>query len=213
MIVEDHGVVAEGVSVILARNGMKVVGTCRSWELAATRFASLHPDVVLLDLNVPPDGNGLNLLPHLRRQDPDVCVVCLSAASSTSEVTAAIAAGAAGFISKMADPDEIPPLLELAVSGELAVDKRTAARLITASHRRTASVESVGLSDRELEVLELAARGCTNHQIAQRLHLSRTSVSDALTRAYRKLNATDRASATRIAVQLGMVFEPVPPPG
>ena len=140
-------------------------------------------------------------------------VIDISAASSTSEVTAAIAAGAAGFISKMADPDEIPPLLELAVSGELAVDKRTAPRLITASHRRTASVESVGLSDRELEVLELAARGCTNHQIAQRLHLSRTSVSDALTRAYRKLNATDRASATRIAVQLGMVFSPAPPPG
>jgi NarL family two-component system response regulator LiaR len=207
LIVEDHGVVAEGVSHILTRFGMEVVGTCNNWELAVTRFASLHPDVVLLDLNVPPDGNGLNLLPLIRHQDPHACVVCLSAASSASEVAAAIEAGVSGFISKLADPEEIPPLLELALSGEIAVDKRTAAKLITSNHRKTQSAEAMKLNERETEVIELIAKGFSNQQIAKRLHVSRTSVSDALTRAYRKLGAKDRVSATLIAVKLGLVVE------
>lgn len=205
LIVEDHGVVAEGVSNILARFGMEVVGTCGSWELAATRFASLHPDVVLLDLNVPPDGNGLNLLPHIRRQNPHACVVCLSAATSASEVTTAIEAGVSGFISKMADPEEIPPLLELAKSGELAVDKRTAAKLIASSHRKAQSAKIVKLNERELEVIELIAKGLSNQQIAEQLHVSRTSVSDAITRVYRKLGVKDRVSATRTAAKLGIL--------
>jgi two-component system invasion response regulator UvrY len=205
MIIEDHAVVAEGIATILTRAGMAVLETHTSWEHAATRYASLRPDVVLLDLNVPPDGNGLKLIPLLHGINPKAVVVCVSAASSASEVNAALEAGATGFISKGADPDEFPPLVKLALSGETAVDKRTASKLISAARKQHASTNATSLTERELQVLKLISQGRSNQEIAEDLLISRTSVSDALTRSYRKLNARDRASATRIAIELGIV--------
>jgi DNA-binding NarL/FixJ family response regulator len=205
MIVEDHSIVAAGVSDLLQKAGFEVVAICGSWDDAAIRYAALLPDVVLLDLHVPPDGNGLHLLPLLKRINSRVCVVCLSAATEPSEVLAALEAGVSGFISKIADAEELPPLIELALMGETAIDKRTVTRLIKANRRKQENVDAIALSDRELEVLEMIAEGSSNHEIALVLGVSRTSISDALTRAYRKLGARDRASATRIAFELGIV--------
>jgi DNA-binding NarL/FixJ family response regulator len=178
IIVEDHAVVAEGISNILVRAGMEVIDTCRSWDVAASRYSVLRPDVVLLDLNVPPDGNGLKLIPLLRKANPAVVIVCVSAASSAAEVNAALEAGATGFISKGADPEEFPPLIELALAGETAVDKRTASKLITASRKQSASVRTATLTERELKVLELIAQGRSNYEIAETMMVSRTSVSN-----------------------------------
>ena len=208
MIVEDHPVVAAGVNRILTDAGIEVVDVCQSWETALGRYAALRPDVVLLDLNVLPDGNGLNMIPRLLATDPKACVVCLSAATEPSEILAALEAGCVGFISKLADPEELPPLIELARLGETAVDKRTASRLITASQRKRINTAAAALTTRELEVLGMIALGRSNQEIATALYVSRTAVSDALTRAYRKLGATDRASATRIAVERGLIAKP-----
>jgi DNA-binding NarL/FixJ family response regulator len=206
MIVEDHLVVADGVKRILSEANIEVIEVSPTWEVAAARYPALNPDVVLLDLNVPPDGNGLHLLPKLLKIDPNACVVCLSAATEPSEILEALEAGCAGFISKIADPDELPPLIELARLGDIAVDKRTAAKLIAASRRQASAMATASLSQREVDVLEMIAKGLSNQEIADVLCVSRTAVSDALTRAYRKLGARDRASATRIAMERGLVI-------
>lgn len=198
LLVEDHDVVARGVRTILEPlvTRVEVLKTAAG---LVEEYLTRRPDVVLLDLNVPPDGNAINVIPQIKAADPQSKIVCFSAAHEVGAVRAALDAGAAGFISKVADAQEIGALLELAVEGEIVLDRRTTSRLVAAAN--SASV----LSSRETDVLKLASAGKTNVEISVELHISKTAVTDALSSCYRKLKAEDRTSAVRIALERNLI--------
>lgn len=198
LLVEDHDVVARGVCTILEPlvTRVEVLKTAAG---LVEEYLTRQPDVVLLDLNVPPDGNAINVIPQIKAVDPQGKIVCFSAAHEVGAVRAALAAGAAGFISKVADAQEISALLELAIEGEIVLDRRTTSRLVAAAD--SASV----LSPRETDVLKLASAGKTNVEISAELHISKTAVTDALSSCYRKLRAEDRTSAVRIALERNLI--------
>jgi DNA-binding NarL/FixJ family response regulator len=198
LLVEDHDVVARGVCTILEPlvTRVEVLKTAAG---LVDEYLTRRPDVVLLDLNVPPDGNAISVIPLIKDSDPQSKIVCFSAAHELGAVRAALEAGAAGFISKVADAQEINALLQLAVEGEVVLDRRTTSRLVAAAN--SASV----LSSRETNVLNLVSVGRTNVEISAELHVSKTAVTDALSSCFRKLKAEDRASAVRIALERGLI--------
>jgi two-component system invasion response regulator UvrY len=200
LMVEDHDVVVTGVSEILKQHAVQI-RVHRTAVGLVDEYLRIRPDVVLLDLNIPPDGNALTMIPRIMTADPTARVVCFSAAHDIPVVRAALDAGCAGYISKVADATEIYSLLELAIEGVLALDRRTAARLVQAPR----AVNE--LTRRELDVLALVATGHTNIKVAERLHISRTAVTDALSSCYRKLRVDDRASAVRIAMSRDLIPE------
>ena len=200
LMVEDHDVVVTGVCEILKGHDA-VVRVRRTAVGLIDEYLQMRPDVVLLDLNIPPDGNALTVIPKLLAEDPTAKIVCFSAAHEVPVVRAALAAGCAGYISKVADAGEIYSLLELAIEGGLALDRRTASRLMQ-TPRSTNE-----LTRRERDVLALVATGHTNIKVAERLFISRTAVTDALSSCYRKLQVEDRASAVRIAMKRDLIPE------
>jgi DNA-binding NarL/FixJ family response regulator len=198
LLVEDHDVVARGVCTILEPFVTRVE-VLRTAAGLVDEYLTRQPDVVLLDLNVPPDGNAISVIPLIKEAAPESKIVCFSAAHELGAVRAALEAGAAGFISKVADAQEISALLQLALEGEIVLDRRTTSRFVTA-----ASSAAV-LSSRETNVLHLASIGKTNVEISAELHISKTAVTDALSSCFRKLKAEDRTSAVRIALERGLI--------
>jgi two-component system invasion response regulator UvrY len=199
---DDHVLVHNALRDILESAGATVVETVASWTEAVRAYGVHRPDAMLLDVSLPPDGNGLRAAEEILAAHPSAVIVCLSAASDLETVDAAITAGCSGFVSKGAQPSEIPDAIQLALQGELGFDKRTASQLIAASRRRHPTRL---LSPREGEVLALAAEGLTNEAIADRLYLSRSTVAAALSDAYRKLDAPTRAQALLRARELGLI--------
>lgn len=202
MCADDHVLVHDALRAILEAAGATVVEAVTSWTEAVRAFSVHRPDAILLDVSLPPDGNGLRAAEEILTTHPNAVIVCLSAAADTATVDAAISAGCSGFVSKGAHPSEIPGAVHLALQGELGFDKRTAGQLIAASRGRHPTRL---LSPREGEVLALAAEGLTNEAIADRLYLSRSTVAAALSDAYRKLDATTRAQALLRARELGLI--------
>ena len=216
LVVDDHPLIQDAVSDVLRRLEPQVVidaaGDCeRGLDLAAH---GMEPDLVLLDLNLP----GLSGIPALklwRRRYPGIPVVVLSAATDQQTVLAAIGAGAAGFIPKSASNAVMLNALRLVLAGGRylppEVLSRSGAHELTPSRARQGtklSVETVGLSGRQAEVLKLIASGASNKVICRELGLAERTVKAHVTAVFRALKVTSRTQAAIEASKLGLVDAP-----
>ncbi|XVV13752.1 response regulator transcription factor [Actinoplanes sp. CA-131856] len=196
VIVDDHPVVRDGLRTILsARDDITVCGEAGDGPAAVALVGEVRPDVVLMDLRMP-DGDGASAIEELSRRGDPARVVVLTTYDTDAEILRAVRAGALGYLLKNATPDEVVGAVRAAAEGGSALAAPVAARLL--AHVRGATPQPA-LSDRELEVLRVVARGRNNRECAAELFISQATVKTHLLHIYEKLGVTDRAAAAAVA--------------
>ena len=205
LIVDDHGVVRQGLRFLLAQEqDVEVVGESVDGAHALVDVRALNPEVVLLDLIMPPP-DGLAVLEALARDHPAVGVVVLTSSSDDEAVVRALRAGALSYLTKTASVEEIMAAVRAAARGEGLLSGPDLGRLVrsgSASRPGTTPRDSLALlSARESEVLARLARGRTNRQIARDLGIGEETVKTHVTRILAKLGAQDRTQAAIMALQ------------
>lgn len=206
LIVDDHPVVRDGIAGMLAgQSDMAVVGQATNGREALLQAARHDPDVVLMDLRMPV-MDGVAAITQLRAGGNRAAVLVLTTYDRDEDIVPAIEAGATGYLLKDTPREELFRAVRAASRGEPALTPSVAARLLGRVRTPRQS-----LSPREVEVLELAARGDTNRQIGRRLHVSEATIKTHLLRAYDKLGVNDRTAAVVTALQRGLLDLGDPP--
>ncbi|MCO6451922.1 MAG: response regulator transcription factor [Caldilineales bacterium] len=208
LIVDDHQLVREGLHLILETNPeMLVVGEAQNGEEGVRMAAELHPHVVLMDLRMPV-MDGITAIQHLRRNQPDVAVVILTTYNEDDLMLQGLRAGARGYLLKDTDRRTLIDTIQAAARGETLLGADVMNRLLdhTTGPTQTLSTTSqLELSPREREVLEAAARGERNKEIAYSLGISERTVKAHLTSIYNKFGVDSRAAAIAVAAQQGLL--------
>jgi DNA-binding NarL/FixJ family response regulator len=203
LIVDDHRLMLNALRVTLERDGdMSVVGEADSGEKVLPLVAGTGPDVVLLDVRMP-GLDGLALLAQIRERYPKVAVVMLSALDDPALVRATLERGAAAFVLKLIDPRDLAAAVRQAVAGSIFRP------LDIAASAGQCAPEDLGLSKRELSILEALQSGGSNHEIAKQLFITEQTVKFHLTNVYRKLGVSTRTEAIHHAYANGLVEPPL----
>ncbi len=201
MIVDDHPVVRDGLSGLFAgEDGIEVVAEAANGADAVRRARALAPDVILMDLRMP-ELDGVAAITALNAQGVSSRILVLTTYDSDGDVLPAIEAGATGYLLKDAPRDELLRAVRAAARGQSVLSPSVASRLMT---QIRAPAEG-GLSERELEVLTLVARGASNREAAQTLLISEATVKTHLLHLYAKLSVSDRAAAVAEAFNRGLL--------
>jgi len=204
LIVDDHPVVRDGLSGMLGGEpGFEVLGQAADGERAVTLAAALEPDVILMDLRMP-RLDGVGAIAELARRGCSARVLVLTTYDTDDDVLPAIEAGATGYLLKDAPRDELLRAVRAAARGEAVLSPTVATRVL-GQVRAPAPDPQQQLSPRELEVLQLVARGTTNRDAAARLFVSEATVKTHLLHIYAKLGVNDRAAAVAEAFERGLL--------
>ncbi len=207
LVVDDHAVVREGLRTFLElQDGIEVVGEAADGEAAVREAERLRPDVILIDL-VMPKLDGVGAMRELRRRLPATRVIVLTSFADDERLLGAIRAGAAGYLLKNAEPQEVVRAVRAASAGQALLDPAVAARVVESIADRDAVAGADSLTPRELEVLALIARGRSNKRIAQELGIAEKTVKTHVGHVLAKLGVTDRTQAAVIAVRTGLAGE------
>ncbi len=201
LIADDQEVLRSGVKAMLADTEIKVVAEAATGQ-AAVKYALEHDvDVVLLDVRMP-DGDGLTALGRMKLDKPDLPILMFSAYDNPMYVARAVALGASGYLPKGCSRDELLSAIRRAAAGE-NIFTRTELRRTTgalATPRLAADVE-VPLTQREGEVLRQLAKGLTNKEIADVLHISYETIKEHVQHILRKVGVNDRTQAALWAIR------------
>lgn len=203
ILADDHAVVRKGIREFLEEDaGIRVVGEASDGEQAIELIAREHPDVAVFDIQMP-RLNGMDATRRMKREFPNTRVLILTAYDDDPYIFASIQAGASGYLLKTASPDEICRAVRAVAAGETALSPAVAKKLVQrAAGKATGRDEIVEpLSERELEVLRLAAKGMGNKQIGAALSISDRTVQGHLANIYSKLHVTTRTEAVLFAVR------------
>jgi NarL family two-component system response regulator LiaR len=205
LVVDDHAVVREGLrSLLELQDGIAVIGEAADGEAAVREAEARHPDVILMDL-VMPRLDGVGAMRELRRLLPATRVIVLTSFADDDRLLPAIQAGAAGYLLKNSDPQEVVRAVRAAHAGEALLDPAVAARLVDAIAQPAGSEPAEPLTPREREVLALIARGLSNKLIARELGIAEKTVKTHVGHLLAKLGVTDRTQAALHAVRTGLV--------
>lgn len=192
MVVDDHAIVRQGISDVLASDeDIEIVAIAKGGEEAVSLAAEGHPDVVLMDLSMP-GMDGIEATRRTIEVSPAVKVVMLTSFAEPGHVNDALDAGAVGYILKDADADEIVRAVKAASRGEAPFSPRAAGALLS---RRAQHRTAEDLTPREREVLELVGQGLANKQIARRLSIKEKTVKAHLSNVFQRIGVSDRTSA------------------
>jgi DNA-binding NarL/FixJ family response regulator len=204
LIADDHAVVREGLRTFLdLQDGIEVVGEAADGGEAIGEAERLQPDVILIDL-VMPHLDGVQAMRELRDRVPGARTVVLTSFLDDEHLLPAMRAGAAGYLLKNVQPQELARAVRAAVAGEVLIDPAVAARLVdTLEDGRDDRVEQ--LTPREREVLVLIGRGFANKRIADELGIAEKTVKVHVSHVLAKLGVADRTQAALFAVREGLV--------
>lgn len=201
VIADDHAVVRTGLTQLLATFAdVELVGAAVNGDEAVLLCRDREPDVVLMDLEMPV-LDGIEATKRIKAEQPEIAIVILTSFSDRDRILRALDAGAAGYLLKDAEPDEISKAIEAAARGEVPLDPRAARALLSA---RRAAIPAEALSEREREILLMVAEGLPNKVIAQRLSISEKTVKAHLTSVFRQIGVTDRTQAALWAERRGL---------
>ena len=210
LLVDDHTVFREGIGALLEmEDDMQVVGGASRGEEALRLAVDLQPDVVLLDIAMP-DMDGVEICQRLKHSLPNTAVLMLSAFENEEAVTAALTAGASGYVVKTIDHQRLVEGIRAIARGEMLLSPTVAAKVVqqlarTRQEKEREADALQALTSREREVFHLVAQGCTNAEIAERLVLSEKTVKTHVRNIGNKLNLGSKAEMRVLAAQLGLV--------
>jgi DNA-binding NarL/FixJ family response regulator len=201
LIVDDHPVVRDGIrGVFTGDPGFEVVGEAANGREAISRTEVFRPDVVLMDLRMP-ELDGVAATKEIVDRNLGAQVLILTTYDTESDVLPAIEAGATGYLLKDTPRDELRRAVQAAAAGESVLSPPVAKKLLGQVRRPTRDT----LSDRELEILVMVARGATNKRVAAQLFISQATVKTHLLHIYEKLGVNDRAAAVAAAYERGLI--------
>lgn len=205
LIADDHAVVRQGLRTFLdLQEEIAVVGEAADGEDAVASVERLAPDVVLMDL-VMPRLDGLAAMRTLRERVPGARVIVLTSFVDDERLLPALRAGAAGYLLKNAQTQEIARAVRAAHAGEALLDPVVAARLVDALTAGGDQEPVDRLTPRERQVLHLIGRGFPNKRIASELGISERTVKSHVGRVLAKLGVDDRTQAAVVAVRAGLI--------
>lgn len=206
LLVDDHSVVREGIRLLLETLLKMRVVEASSGPEALSVLGGETVDVILLDARMP-EHDGIWTLHKIKESNPDIPVLMLSTYDTEEYVDQSLAAGAAGYLLKEASSQQLAEAIETALSGKGVYLHPAVAQRVLARGRGEEK-DGSGLSERELEVLALLAKGATNDEIAQALFLSEKTVKSHLSSIFRKLRVTNRTQAASKAIRERLVKLP-----
>lgn len=208
LVADDHSLFRQGlISLMRTRPDLvQVLGEAETGAETLLMALQHKPDVVLLDIYMP-HGDGLQTASALRQKLPDIAVIMLTASELDDHVYRAVQLGAAGYLLKSLDADELFDVLEGVARGEVSLTRAMAARLLREVGRSDAANHSAqeALTEREIEVLRLVAHGASNPQIADELHITVNTVKVHLRNILSKLQLDNRTQAAAYAVKSGLL--------
>jgi len=203
LIADDHELVRYALRTVLEDEGdIEVVGEAGDSDSAVSGCQEKLPDVLVLDMRMPGEG-GVGVCRKVRESCPNTAVLILTSFDEDEELFGALSVGANGYLLKDTRPERIVHAIRLVADGEAVFDNAVATRIIN----RPASGDTLAdpLSDREMEVSQLMAKGLSNKDIGHMLWIGETTVKTHVSHILRKLDSADRTQAVLAAVKAGLV--------
>ena len=200
VLADDHVLFREGTrNLIEQEQDIEVIGEASDGEEAVELVTKLHPHVALVDIAMP-KVNGIEATRQMKARYPATAVLILTAYDNDQYVFALLEAGAAGYLLKNVSGKELVNAIHAVYAGEAvlhpAIAHKVFNRLFASEQKPGLTVQPDDLSEREMEVLRLAAKGMNNQDIANKLFLSRRTVQSHLSNIFRKMNVGSRTEAT-----------------
>jgi DNA-binding NarL/FixJ family response regulator len=201
VIADDHPVVRAGLEGMLTSQAdFAVVGEASSGLEAVELTERLQPDVVVMDLRMA-KMDGTAAIAQIRQRQLTTPILILTTYESNSDILHALSAGATGYLLKDASREQLFAAIRTVAQGKSVFSPEVATRLV----RHVQMPANALLSQRELEVLALVARGASNKEAARGLHISEATIKSHLLRIFSKLGVEDRTAAVTIALEKGLL--------
>jgi two-component system, NarL family, response regulator DegU len=203
LLVDDHKLLRQGLRRAVEEAGFDVVGEAGDGEEAVRLAAALRPDLVLMDVTMPV-LDGIEATRRLRLAAPDARVVILTMHGEEETIDQALRAGAVAYLLKDCSTDQVAETLHAVAAGETDLSADLARSLLAELPGPEPAV-TMALSQREVEVLQMFADGCSTVEVGERLYISAKTVKNHLASIYEKLDARDRTQAVLTAVRMGII--------
>ena len=209
LLADDHHIVRTGIRQLLeSAKDLQVVAEGADGQEAQALIESHRPDVAVLDIQMP-KASGIEVTRWVRTHLPEVSVLILTAYNDDPYVMAVLQAGANGYVLKTANADEVIQAVRDVHEGKSALDPAITRKLMSNVFKKPKQIPSEPLTDRELDVLRLAAKGYTNKSIGIQLRISDRTVQGHLAHVFDKTGSTSRTEAVMRAVSLGWISQPM----
>ena len=205
LITDDHAIVRKGIGALLATEpAIEVVGEASDGEEAIAAAQSLHPDVILMDL-VMPGMDGIDAIRHISASQPEARILVLTSFATDDKVFPAIKAGALGYLLKDSEPQALIGAIHQVYRGEPSLHPKIARMVLTELAAPSPGPPTEDpLTQREVDVLRLVARGLSNQEIAAELVISEATVRTHVSRILSKLHLASRTQAALYALREGL---------
>ena len=201
LIVDDHPVIRDGLSAIFQTEpDIIVVGLAKDGQEGIDKALEFQPDVVLMDI-IMPVYDGLEATAVISQKLPSAKVLIMTASERDDDLVQAFRLGARGYLLKSSDVAEVVAAVRRTANGEAVVSPELAAKLVGELNKKSEGDKQQNLSPRETEVLDLAAEGLTDSQIAAKLYISENTVRTYFSRLLEKLHARNRVQAVNYAAR------------
>jgi NarL family two-component system response regulator YdfI len=205
LVTDDHLIVREGLRLILeTAEGIELVGEAVDGTQALRLTRDLNPDVILMDLRMP-GMDGLTAIERLQQDHPGVAVIILTTYDEDDLILRGLRAGARGYLLKDTDRMTLLAAIRASARGDTLLTPDIVERLLASTQEKPGPSDGIHLTERELEVLALVARGDRNKEIAFQLGITERTVKAHLSSVYNKLGVDSRAAAIAIAAQQGLL--------
>lgn len=209
LLADDHAIVRAGIRQFLERSSdIRVVAEADDGEMAKSLIQQNQPDIAVLDIQMP-KSSGIEVTRWIRANTPQVGVLILTAFDDDPYVLAVLQAGANGYVMKTASPGELIQAVRDVKDGKSVLDAKVTQKLLSQLSHSKESTRVEALTSRELEVLELVAKGFTNKAIGVQLKISDRTVQGHLAHIFDKLQAGSRTEAVMRAVSVGWISQSV----